>query len=460
MPFKPSDVNSHKKGLTPTQKKRWVKIANGILNDCIKKGGTDKTCAPKAIRIANSKFSWSKYKQNGGIMEDQKLPKGALRFVEEGCHALVSFAETEGEDGKKKKKPMLKMVAYSGGIIKGHWYWDNLAIDLDGMKFAQSKYPVLEEHMTDKKIAVIGKPVIEDGKLKSPDNAQFMDTDAANEFIDNSEKGFPFQSSIYAKPSNIERLEEGATAKVNGFTMKGPGTIWRACEFKEMSVCVFGWDSKTQSSAFSKSELEECEFAEITTEAKGNGQTKKLVKRKEVSKSMDINELKEKHPDLYKQVADAAVKATEKKFADKEASFTAEVDTLKDQNDTLSETVLKLEKKDEIRSQKELAAKADRIWMAKLAASEVLESLYSKVKKHVSHTKFVDEGGKFDVEAFSEAIDNEITSWVDLGATDEVMGAGFSEKEVDKDSNKEELAENEALTSHLLEKAGQKIEKK
>lgn len=458
MPFKPSDAKKHKKGLNSTQAKKWSKIANGVLNDCIKKGGTDKTCAPKAIRIANSKFTWPKYKQSEGIMEEQKLPKGALRFVEEGCHALVSFAEMEEEDGKKKKKPLLKMVAYSGGVIKDHWYWDNLAIDLDGIKFTQKKYPVLEEHMTSRKIAVIDKPVIEDGKLKAPENARFMNTDAANEFIDNSEKGFPFQSSIYAKPSNIERLEEGATAKVNGFTMKGPGTIWRACEFKEMSVCVFGWDSKTQSTAFSKSEFEECEFAETTTEAKGDGQTKKLVRRKGVSKSMDINELKEKHPDLYKQIVDDAVKASEQKFADEKASFRAEVDALKSQNDTLSETVLKLEKKDEIRSQKELAAKADNIWLAKLSASEVPENLYNKVKRHVSHTKFIDENGKFDVEAFNKAIDDEIASWIDLGVTDQVMGAGFSEKEVDDDPNKEKLAEDKIGINRLLKLAGQKVE--
>ena len=67
-------------------------------------------------------------------MEEGKLPKGALRFVEEGCHAHVEFAE-DGEGKVVGKK--LKMVAYSGGIIKGHWYWDNLAIDLEGIQFKQ-----------------------------------------------------------------------------------------------------------------------------------------------------------------------------------------------------------------------------------------------------------------------------------------------------------------------------------
>ena len=48
------DVDEHKKGLTAEQKKKWVKIANKVLLDCLAKGESDKTCAPKAIRIANS----------------------------------------------------------------------------------------------------------------------------------------------------------------------------------------------------------------------------------------------------------------------------------------------------------------------------------------------------------------------------------------------------------------------
>ena len=71
----------------------------------------------------------------------EKIPKGAMRFVETGpdCFALAEA----GEDGKT---PKLKMVGYSGGIIKGHWYWGDLAIDLEGMSFPLSKYPILEDH--------------------------------------------------------------------------------------------------------------------------------------------------------------------------------------------------------------------------------------------------------------------------------------------------------------------------
>lgn len=56
MPWDISDVDTFRKGLNKAQKDSWVKIANGALKTCLAEGGTDKSCAPKAIKIANSRF--------------------------------------------------------------------------------------------------------------------------------------------------------------------------------------------------------------------------------------------------------------------------------------------------------------------------------------------------------------------------------------------------------------------
>ena len=53
MPWTVTDVDKHKKGLSDKQKKQWVRIANAALKACLKKGGTDESCAPSAIRQAN-----------------------------------------------------------------------------------------------------------------------------------------------------------------------------------------------------------------------------------------------------------------------------------------------------------------------------------------------------------------------------------------------------------------------
>jgi len=52
MPWSVGDVDHHKKGLTAAQKAKWVRVANGVLKDCLAKKGKD--CDAKSIRIANS----------------------------------------------------------------------------------------------------------------------------------------------------------------------------------------------------------------------------------------------------------------------------------------------------------------------------------------------------------------------------------------------------------------------
>lgn len=54
MPFTVNDVDKHKSGLSPKQKKQWVAIANSVLKKCMDEPkGTDKKCAPKAIKQAS-----------------------------------------------------------------------------------------------------------------------------------------------------------------------------------------------------------------------------------------------------------------------------------------------------------------------------------------------------------------------------------------------------------------------
>ena len=54
MPFTTKDVAEHtKKATTAKLRRAWLATANGQLKKCIADGGTDKTCAPRAIRMAN-----------------------------------------------------------------------------------------------------------------------------------------------------------------------------------------------------------------------------------------------------------------------------------------------------------------------------------------------------------------------------------------------------------------------
>jgi len=387
-------------------------------------------------------------------MATKKVPRGALRIVEtgEGCHALTEYFG-EGD----KKKPKLKMVAYSGGIIKGHWYWDNLAIDLQGIKFGKGKFPILEDHMTSKKIAFSKDPIL-DGKLEiNPDKTQFVDTEESAEFQKLSAKGFPYQCSIYARPTIVERIEEGASVKVNGFTLKGPGTVWRECNFKEASVCVFGWDEETKATAFSKEEVEiDIEETEILAQEESKIKLK-LRKNKEVTTMPEelIKDREKIDPKLVEEIQLEAKKKVELELAKKETEFSKEKEDLTKENEKLTERVLGLEKKETIRAENELKNSANAIWTKKLSESDIPESMYDKVRPYVSHSKFTEEG-ILNVEKFEEAVSAEIKDWENKGVTSKVLGSGFTEKSVDETK----LAETQKSVDNDVNKLRSKVGEK
>jgi len=435
MPWTVKDVDSKKKGLTPAQKKKWVSTANGVLKDCQKKGGKD--CEGKAIRIANSKFERND-------MKTLTLPKGALRLVDVGCHAEFLM-------GEKEDTPKLKMKVYSGGVIEGHWYWDRLAIDLKGVKFDRTKYPILEQHMTSRKIGYSGKPTIDGAITLNPDNVVFVDTEASQEFQKVAEQGFPFQASLYAVPSVIERVEEGEKVQVNGFIFKGPGHVWRKCLYQESSVCVFGWDKQTESSVFSKEETEiNAEMIALDNE-QSLAESKNLPEKGGEEK-MDIKKLTEEHPDLVKEIQKEVEDRLKAKFAKEKKVLTEDFESKLEEK---GDRILTLEKKDDLRTEKERIAFEDKIWTEKLVKSDVGEHLFDKIKRHVSISKYVKDD-IVDEEAFGKAVDDEIKDWESRGAKSTVLGTGSVNKE-DAESG---LSEDEAKgvkkeTDDLLALAGQ-----
>ena len=53
MPWTVEDVDRFKQGLSEAGKRQWVEVANSLLESCLADGGSEETCAAKAIRQAN-----------------------------------------------------------------------------------------------------------------------------------------------------------------------------------------------------------------------------------------------------------------------------------------------------------------------------------------------------------------------------------------------------------------------
>jgi len=170
-------------------------------------------------------------------------------------------------------------------------------------------------------------------------------------------------------------------------------------------------------------------------------------------KIMNAKELREKYPDMVSEIEDAVSTKLSAEFTEKEASMKAE-------NGSLKESVLKLEKSEAIRQVREVKADADSIWTNALNGSDVPERLHDKVKVQVPHDKFVNDG-LLDRAGFSEAVKAEVEDWETRGATSQVMGTGFASKDVEDEGAaklKKEEANDEAMADMLFEASGGKRE--
>lgn len=361
----------------------------------------------------------------------ERTPKKAFNFVDTG----ESFAKSDGKD--------FEMLGYSGKIIKNHWWWGDLIINLRGMKFPKKKVPILMQHNIERKVGFAPKPDISQNNLRF-DSITYLDTDDSLKFREQSKEGFPFEASISVNDVKVVRLEKDAKMEINGLKVKGPITIFDESTFKECSVCVFGADSNTKSKAF---EDKDCtEFSIDVIEAPpSEGQLSSPTKKGGES-VMKLDELKEKHPELVTQLQDEAKEALKEEnenLAGVNNELSSKVDDLATKLESQGTTILQFQKNETIRKANDMKREASDLWDAKLTASDLPENMFGKVKVMVSHTNFVKDG-ILDVEAFGTAIDDEIKDWDSKIASNSTV-QGFGTTQRDENSDLSESNEEVAL---------------
>ena len=407
-------------------------------------------------------------------MGDKKKQSENIQVDVNALHIMdqenPEFEFSETSEGVRK----FRMVGYSGKIIKGHWYWDNLAIDLGGISFKKPKFPILRDHITNMELGFSKKPKIsiEEGIVFTEKEVTFLDNANVDKFVENSKKGFPYQASIAGQPTVIERVEEGSSVEVNGYTLKGPGTVWRKTDFKECSICVFGYDEQTTAQVFSSSG----HTVDIAVENIGSDHDQ-ITDEMEVF-SMDLITLKETSPEEYETLMAQAIEATKATTA--EAITTAVSDAVSgfqaklDEKDTqiaalttektgLSESLskvegrcLSLEKKDALREESDLDSQVESVWLSALPASGLPKWLYPKVKKQVTRDRFMSED-VFDKAAFIEAVKAEITDW-ETRSGEEIEGFGVTLRGADGSSTPDQL-QSDVVVERMLGYVGQASQK-
>ncbi len=238
--------------------------------------------------------------------ETRKVPVAALKLKGTVPIKFVA-AKKEGE------KDRFQIQANSGRIMP-HWYWGNMAVDLEGLTIGRDDMPVFLEHAPADKVGWTDGFKI-DPKLGLIAVGYFSSiTESSKEVRDLAADGYPWQASVYVPPTDIEYVEKGETVNVNGYELKGPGVVFRKSNLREVSVCALGADECTSSSMLSGS-TEELEI-EINV----------LSEKEHEMKYADITlvTLRENRPELVEEIEKAA-QPTEETFTAKSAeAVTAE----------------------------------------------------------------------------------------------------------------------------------------
>jgi hypothetical protein len=225
-------------------------------------------------------------KQRMNKMDKTKttVPQSACVF-EQGCE--VKFADSDDTETKNR----FSIVAYSGQVIPNHFWWGNIAFDLEGIKFAKAKTPVLQEHFREDRIGFSTKQDISD---KVTLEGKFLSNSKAQELRNDMLDGFPMQASMYLPPTLIEQVKEGETVEVNGHKLKGPGAVFRKGKICEVSMCTLGADSHTQSKAFAEGGKHEIGFNVIEKEQD--------MAEKKLKTELTAETFAAEHPVLFEEI--------------------------------------------------------------------------------------------------------------------------------------------------------------
>lgn len=173
-----------------------------------------------------------------------------------GCASPAEFSieAAESADGKKKL-PTFSMTAYTGGPMHpGGWYRaEPIVVDIAGMEIESQTLPIDKGHGVEvgHSTMVEKTPGMTKVKVKGilsgfHDDADHEPARAAREIVHMAGNGFPYQASIDAHISKLERFDDNEKVTVNGQSLKGPLYVARASSLRGVAILTGAADKNSQ----------------------------------------------------------------------------------------------------------------------------------------------------------------------------------------------------------------------
>lgn len=171
----------------------------------------------------------------------QPVPQGALVF----SSPLKFSAKPETETGVRQ----FDAVAYSGGVIENHWWWDRVVFDLSTTKSPQN-IPALLNH--DRRQIVGFAQKVDIGNEITMSGNILMSSDAGKQVAEFADAEFPWQMSVHIEPKDILEIPEGFSKVVNGHNVDGPCFVFQNSTIVEASFTPTGFDPNTSAHVFNR----------------------------------------------------------------------------------------------------------------------------------------------------------------------------------------------------------------
>ena len=165
----------------------------------------------------------------------------------------ISFVSSESAKIEMTKKrsggrgiPKCTLTAYTGDAVIVGGYWYPVVLDGNGISFASEKIPLRHEHMKWEGVGHGEKNSLDkDTGEVVIEGYVSRETEAAKEIVASYANGFPWQSSIGAKPIEYRFVDENENVTVNGREFTGPLYHVTESVIHEVSFVELGADSNS-----------------------------------------------------------------------------------------------------------------------------------------------------------------------------------------------------------------------
>lgn len=195
---------------------------------------------------------------------------GMIRGCEDLENCDIDIKGAESDD----KPASFNMTAYTGGKMRVDGFFLPVIVDLSGLSVTKKPRPILREHSPNRIVGHSSRIDIKPSSIYVEGLLSGSERESAD-VINSSKKGFPWQSSIGARPLEMIRVDRGEKVRVNGRNFTGPVLVARKAVLKEVSFVALGADDNTTAKVAAKfsSKKEVCnavEFEEWLTDKFGD----------------------------------------------------------------------------------------------------------------------------------------------------------------------------------------------